>query len=237
MQEAPSQAKKEMTKNYRFVGEEYGDYLVDKVRLVREPIAALTKLKPFASKNVAGDIFHIQLEAAIRNPLTGEKRIVKLEKEQTLKADLNRPGGLVNKGSTGLDVALPDHLRGKLTVSDLQKKTAAYYEAKGMDVNKYSLAGNNCQMFGLNMLKASGFDVSPEMQSFADQDAGGLVPKVFRPFLNSVTDLAAWWSNNVSDRSFHAPTALRKNHTTSAQAGHAPPQAEPPVFYAQSADQ
>lgn len=215
-----------MAAKYRYATEEYANHTIEKIRLVRTTIPGLGTLKKFSMKEMTEDPFHILTEMSVRNPLTGETSILMLEKNQTLTAAVNRSqGGLAKNATAGYNVAIPEHIKG-LTVAQMRANTEKYYdEVLKKDLNKYSLSCSNCQHFGINSLRASGFDITPEIDAFADQKAGELVPKWARKPLNAITTAAAWVSNNITDKYvYKRPDARRINHTSLAQAGHHPRQ-------------
>ena len=213
-----------MAANYNYVTDEYANHVIDKVRLVRVDMPSLKTLKKFSAKPMSEDPFHMKLEMSVLNPLTGKRKIVTLEKAETLKANTLSLGGLTPNSLAGLDVAIPEHLKG-LTVGQLRSNVEKYYaDTLKKDLGRYSLSCSNCQMYGINTLRASGFEITPEILEFADQKAGELVPKWARKPLDTFTTSLAWYNNLKDKYHYTRPEALRIHHTNLAQAGHHPRQ-------------
>lgn len=214
-----------MAANYRYATEEYAGHTIEKIRLVKNRIPSLSVLKKFSMKEMKEDPFHLQMEMSVLNTLTGKRSLIMLEKNQTLGASVNKIlGGLKGK-QTAMNIDIPEHLKG-LTVGQMKANIDKYYaETLKKDVNKYSLSCSNCQMFGVNLLRASGFDVEGDVESFADQKAGELIPYAVRKPLNAVTTGLAWITNNITDKyAYKRPASQRINNTSLAQAGHHPRQ-------------
>lgn len=203
-----------MTASYNYATSEYSAYNVERLRFVRQDLGIAGQIaKHFSNKPMTNDPFHIATEVLVSNPLTGEKQIILLEKNETLKAKVGRAGGVpgFQGGPGGLEV----DVSGKnLTLGQMNKNVFSYYrDVLEKPIDKYSLACSNCQMFSLNFARASGLDVSGDVEAFVDQNAPALVPGAARPVLNALTDTAAWWSNNITDRFFNkTPAPLRKNN-------------------------
>ena len=201
-----------MTKSFAFAEREYSAWRIDKVRTIMTPIpGAGVVLKPFARKHLDAPIAHSSIEFAIRNPLTNERRILKLDKEQTLKAEFTGGGALANPKSTALQVGTNGR---NVSVGEYIAANRRFHEnSMGVKMDKYSLALANCQMFTKAGLKAVGFDYNPETAALVDQHAPDLVPKWASGTLDKVTDAARWYSDSVQNRSYAPPHAAhRKNN-------------------------
>lgn len=201
-----------MTKSFAFAEREYGAWRIDKVRTIMTPIpGAGVILKPFARKHLDAPIAHSSTEFAIRNPLTNERRILKLDKEQTLKAEFTSGGALSNPKSTALQVSTAGR---NVSVGEYIAKNRVFHERHmGVKMDRYSLALANCQMFTSSGLKAAGFDYNPETAALVDQHAPDLVPKWASGTLDKVTDAARWYSDTVANRNYAPPHAAhRKNN-------------------------
>ena len=213
-----------MAANYKYVTDEYANHVIEKVRLVRVDMPSLKTLKKFSAKPMTEDPFHAKLEMSTINPLTGKRKIVTLEKAETLKANTSSLGGLTPNSLAGLDIGVPEHLKG-LTVGQLRANVEKYYaDVLKKDLGKYSLSCSNCQQMGINTLRASGFEITPEIEAFADQKAGELVPGWARRPLDAFTTSLAWQSNMKDKYFYKKPEALRIHHTSLAAAGHHPRQ-------------
>jgi hypothetical protein len=203
-----------MSAKFDFIEREYGGYTIDKVRLLRIPLKGAGILKPFSAKPLTEDPYHLGMELALSNPLTGARRVLKLDKDYVLRADLDRTGGVSGpKGTIGMSVEIPKHLQGKLTLGQLIENNRQYHlNVLNRPLEKYSLACSNCQDFTRNALISSGFELSAEQRAFTDQNASSLVAPKYRPFLDTVTNSAAWISNKTD--SFTAPPSQRINYHT-----------------------
>ena len=208
-----------MTASYEYTTKEYAGHYVDRVRFVRQHIGYLAPFKRFASRDMGDeDPFHLYMEAQIRNPLTGEKRVVRLEKDPTVKGTPNAPGGVPlykGKADAGREVKM-GALAGKITLGEMRQNVERHYrDVLKKPIEKYSLGCSNCQMFGIDYLEASGIAIPKDVRKWADQEAGTLVPKAVLPVVDAMTSGLAWWSNNVKDKFFYTPPSapLRKNHT------------------------
>ena len=168
--------------------EKYSDWRIDKLRIVRQPLpGALQTLGKITSKKHVDKFFHTFSEFALSHPETGEKQVVLLEKNQSLKALEGRSGGL-EKSHDAINIDTTN-LKGK-TLGNYVDNHKNHYEKIGKDFHRYSVLNNNCQIFQSTGLEANGVK-TPEAHDFINQNVDEILPSWTGKVLQPVTDLAA----------------------------------------------
>lgn len=181
----------------------YGDWNIEKLRVVRAPLARYQQafargaaaLNPSKLDGQPVDnFFHTFTEAAVRNPTTGERHVVLLEKNQTLNAKVNRSGGL-HPSHDALNVDTSKWGAGGRTLAGYEAKHAYYHENRlGKDFEDYDVRNNNCQVYTQSGLVGNGVS-TPETRSFVNQPIEQVIPNWFGVALKPLTSVAAVTSN------------------------------------------
>lgn len=212
-------------KYFNYVESEYGGWTIEKARIVRQPLKGGSFIKHLSRVPLDEDLYHVALEFSARNPLTQELKVFAMEKGPSLHAQIDLPGGVQNvrpKGSHGMNVEIPEHMKGKLTIGSMLEKSREAHLAAGKDINYYSLTDANCQNFVKYSLEASGIVLDEDQKRFTWQNAKKLTPGWGKPVAQAFTNTLAAWGK-FSERNFQAPEALRKNHVrTNIYPAHQP---------------
>ena len=196
--------------------DKYGDYEIEKLRVIRRPLyGGLTEVaQKFAAKKgavVHDKYFHLWTEFALKDPVTGKRTVLLTEKNQTLNAVENRPGGLddlhLGAGQEGMNIDLPDPSVKKIHLGEYFGASKAFHEANGENFNRYSIKYGNCQHHTRNSLAANGL-MSDEVDAFVNAKAEEIVPKWASRVGNLFTDAAAFVDNS-KDRIREAVAKVR----------------------------
>ena len=212
------------TLHFRNAEREYGHWRIDKIRVVRKPLSErFSFLKSFTAKPMKqhDELYHLYSEFALTNPLTNEKQIVAIEKNQTVKAMVGKEGnrtggalgdeGAMTKAEEAFSVD-PSLLKTKTFGEFIQNTRNYHHHVLKTDMNEYDLRHANCQDFTIAGLRANGLKVTPEMYSFIHQGASELVPNWAGSGLKAITDFAKWGSELHEQYSYTPPDPLRKNY-------------------------
>lgn len=193
---------------YQDVLQRFGGWHIEKLRIARRPIAAYQEAVGQGASWLGGTkhvdrLFHTYAEMALRDPATGARHVVLIEKNQTLNAEHSRPGGIPHSHD-GINIDISTWGG----VKTLEAYEAAHEQYMGQvmdkDFERYSVRDNNCQVWQMAGLKGNSV-ATPESDRFVKQGLPEILPKWFGVFLQPITDLgavvdsvkdaaAAWWS-------------------------------------------
>lgn len=195
----------------------YGDWEIEKLRIVRKPLEGyqqnvpqmLSKVKSLLTTGKTPAIdryFHTYTEFALKNPETGEKHVVMLEKTQTLNAKVNRSGGLdPSHDAMNIDISR----MGKRTLNEYEERHKKYHEdVVGKSYEHYNVVKNNCQAFATTGLAGNDI-ITPEARTFINQPLEQVLPTWFEGAMQPLTDLAAK-AHNFLDY-FRGQSELKKS--------------------------
>lgn len=183
---------------YEHVLGQYGSWNIDKLRVVRRPLSAYQEafaqgaqaFTGIGKKEHVDKFFHLYTEMALRNPETGEKQVVKLEKNQTLKA-LDAQLGGVPEPAQGLTVDTSVWDGGARTLGEFEARRRDHHEnALGQSFHNYSVRTNNCQTWTTSGLDANGLS-TPPVHKWVNQPLADALPSWFGSFLQPLTDARA----------------------------------------------
>lgn len=178
-----------------FLLENYGDWKLFKMRVVRIPInetfeqlANLVTLGKFNKAKIDNNIdlyFHLFIDMAVRSN-DGKVALILLEKNQKVTVKYNRQGGL-KFGEEAIDVPNPD-----ITVSQLIETAEKWAQEHqpGCPLYIYDAVNCNCQRFVQTVLRANGL-WNPSMDSFVIQNVRSAIPKWLSKVVKGATNLAA----------------------------------------------
>ena len=190
-----------MSKKFANIENTFGGYTIERARTtnVHLPLLSVAARKP---------VHHSRTDLVIRDPSTGSRELLTVEKAHVLSASIGKSSGMgLRKGEVAKTFDTTRFSNAKTVGEFLQNNRATHERNVGMKWDKYNLALANCQNFTANGLEASGLRLSADERSFIVQDAKGMVPKVAQPFLNTVTDAASWFTNSVLERNINLPVS------------------------------
>lgn len=166
--------------------EKYGNQIIKKMRVSREPLSSKIQVALRLVNNKAGNIydtlFHLSLIVTL------DKRDIMIEKNEVidLKDDFKMK-------STMELMDVPLHNK-QITLEELLQKTL-----NGMGLEKYheyNAWTNNCQIYIDNILKFNQL-LTPRLHTFIYQDLDEIIkttPWLARKFADFVTHTAAWFN-------------------------------------------
>lgn len=190
------------TADFAKITSKYRNYEIEKLRIVRRPLGGvLDKLASLVGKDPEGKgqpdrYFHLYSEMAIKNPMTGERQVILIERNQTLNAIEGRAGGLPQQHEA-INIALPSSDR--MTVGDYITNSKEFHKMKGKSYSRYNVRTNNCQQFQLANLEASGL-LREEHQDFINQNVEEILPRWVEKIANPLTDTAAKVSDFIEEK-------------------------------------
>lgn len=217
--------------SFAAIEDAYGEYKVTKMRVARRPL-----ISTFVGGNLLGwyarrnnphhdSIFHAFAEFALEHPTTGEKKVVRVEKAESLHA-YEVPGGRDILDNSSYEHALSIDLKSSSipTVGQGEpfwvflERTKRSFEQRGQDINDYNLADNNCQGFLSTILKANGLWNGAEHHNFINQDTASLIPKFSRPLFNAMTNYLSKREKHAASPSASLNSIYTTNHLSSYDA-------------------
>lgn len=189
-----------MTKGeYDDILDQYKDWKIDKLRVVRRPLAGYQEMfaqgaqafSGIGKKDHVDKFFHLYTEMALRHPETGERQVIKMEKNQTLKA-LDAQLGGVPEPAQGMAIDTSAWGKGGRTFGEYEARHLDHHvNVLGKSYHNYSVRLNNCQSWTTSGLDANGLS-SAEAKSFVNQPLAEALPSWFGAFLQPLTDARAF---------------------------------------------
>lgn len=172
---------------------QYGDYRIDKLRIVRKPLKGQTILNLLVGKPRDHDkYYHLYQEMSLVNS-KGERKVLMIEKNQRIKIE-SRTGGL-SEGVEARNIALPEDR--SITFKEYVRRGKEAHAVAEVPYHRYSLKRANCQLFTMLNLRGNGLGDMDDMR-FIDQKAHQIVPRHLEVLTDFITDRAGevTWKGN-----------------------------------------
>lgn len=198
----------------------YSEWEVEDMSVVRRPLPTMIEgvLRKFGNKTALAQhdkLFHLFLETTLVDPLTGERHVVRTERNETLGAKKIADSEKVAReiGEEELKINLAG--RPPLTYGDMLDRARDLHAATRSSTNTknfttYALKDNNCQQFVKTIMMANGLWDSSEHAKFIDQKAETLVPNWGSKILNAITGIGEAVSNRFRSNKIAPATALAR---------------------------
>jgi hypothetical protein len=179
-----------MALRFSHVENQYGNYSVEKARVILNPSETLNKLKFLTVKPLEGNVNHAQIELKLRNNFNDDVKFVTLEKNEIPRVTLTGGGGFLDRHpeTKSFVVDVGEGMTFQRFVGNARRHKKEVY-------GKYRLDCNNCQDFVLTHLDSNGILLTDEQRGLVNQRAGDYVPDAGKPVLNAFVDTFATIQN------------------------------------------